>query len=100
MVEVTKGTITKVRDDLYNLDFGNVLKGSDISSEVSINIDKKAIKVSSSCGCTTPTVNKDKTPIELTIKYNNQRLGKIAQNVTVLLENGKQIKINVLGYVS
>lgn len=92
--------LIKVREGVYNLDFGNRVKGSEISDTVSLEEFLDMKRVTASCGCTVPTINYNTNPPSIKITYNSQRLGKISQRVTVIMKDGTKLMINVLGYVS
>lgn len=92
--------ILKVREGVYNLDFGNRVKGSKIEQEISLEEFKDISRVTASCGCTVPTIDYKTDPPTIKITYNSQRVGKISQRVTVLMKSGSKLIINVLGNVS
>lgn len=97
MVTSDEIKVLKVNDYKYSIDFGNKEGGSDIHATVRYE-GSKILRVGSSCGCTTPTV--DFNSGEVTIKYNSNKKGVIRQVVTLYLQSGEEVKINVLGYVN
>jgi hypothetical protein len=84
-----------VKNEVYNIDFGTIKKGSD--TEVVINFqDVNHAAVSKSCGCTMPTVELlPQGGFNLKIVYDNKKIGVINQHVIekVITTENKQLTI-------
>jgi hypothetical protein len=102
-----KASITPINDSKYELNYGEINKGSD--SLLVLIISKKDLKVkklvvSSSCGCTIPERSfDDKNDITLKITYDTQRIGSFDKTVSLSIfdNKNKQTKLffNIKGIV-
>jgi hypothetical protein len=91
------------KDIEFDINFGEVKKGSDISEKIILEGDDLAhLAISKSCGCTMPSVQILVNGVEITIAYDSNKVGVINQWVNErYLEDGvqKNIKINLKGEV-
>jgi hypothetical protein len=96
LVEVSK-------DTEFDINFGEIKKGSDISEKIILEGDDLAhLAISKSCGCTMPSVQILVNGVEITIAYDSNKVGVINQWVNErYLEDGvqKNIKINLKGVI-
>ena len=96
LVEVSK-------DTEFDINFGEIKKGSDISEKIILEGDDLAhLAISKSCGCTMPSVQILVNGVEITIAYDSNKVGVINQWVNErYLEDGvqKNIKVNLKGVI-
>lgn len=84
-----------VKNEVYNIDFGTIKKGSDTEVIISFK-DVNHVAVSKSCGCTMPTIELlPEGGFNLRIVYDNNKIGVINQYVIekVLNAENKQLSI-------
>lgn len=91
------------KDVEFELNFGQVKKGSELSEKIILEGDDLAhLGISKSCGCTMPSVQILVNGVEITIAYDSNKVGTINQWVNErYLEDGvqKNIKINLKGTI-
>lgn len=91
------------KDKEYKLNLGTLKKGTEISEKIQIlGEDIAHLAITKSCGCTMPSVQILPDGVEITISYDNNKVGIINQWVLErYLENGEQktLKINLSGQI-
>lgn len=78
-----------VENENYDIDYGTIKKGSDTKVVIQFR-DVNHLSVTKSCGCTMPTVElSPEGGFDLTIEYDNQKIGVISQVVLERIVNNK-----------
>lgn len=70
-----------VKNQEYNIEYGTLKRGD--GTQISIKItDVDHLSISKTCGCTSPSVEVKADEVNISISYDNQKLGTINQRVT------------------
>ena len=70
-----------VKNQEYNIEYGTLKKGD--GTQINIKITGVThLSISKTCGCTTPNVEIGVNEINISINYDNTKLGSINQRVT------------------
>lgn len=89
-----------VKDKVYNLNYGNLKKGSDTNAIINI-AGVTFLSFKKSCGCTNPSIvlNLDNS-FDVNIAYNNTKIGVINQWVKIKIqEQEDEIVFNLKGTI-
>ncbi len=70
-----------VKNQEYNIEYGTLKRGDGTQINVKIT-DVEHLSISKTCGCTTPTVEVGVDEVNISISYDNQKVGTINQRVT------------------
>lgn len=70
-----------VKNQEYNIDYGTLRRGDGTQINVKIT-DVKHLSISKTCGCTSPIVEIGVNEVNISIRYDNQKIGSINQRVT------------------
>ncbi len=70
-----------VKNQEYNIEYGALRRGDGTQINVKIT-DVEHLSISKTCGCTSPSVEIGVNEINISISYDNQKIGAINQRVT------------------
>lgn len=70
-----------VKNQEYNIEYGTLKRGDGTQINIKIK-DVQHLSISKTCGCTTPTVEIGVDEVNISIAYDNQKIGTINQRVT------------------
>lgn len=70
-----------VKNQEYNIEYGTLKRGDGTQINVKIT-DVEHLSISKTCGCTSPSVEIKAEEVNISISYDNQKIGTINQRVT------------------
>lgn len=84
-----------VKNQEYNVEYGTLQRGDNTQVIVKIT-DVEHISISATCGCTLPSVEIVIDGINVSISYDNQKIGVINQRITEIYKDKSGIQKTII----